>query len=370
MKIGFDARDLIGCRTGVGRYLLNLVNALSNVTMDNEYHLYTHKKLEEKLFDDTQNVHIKNINGYKYLWKNIFFPISLLSDKIDLVHIPSYSAMWFPPCKSVVTIHDMIFAKHPEWAANKKQYIRFKYYVKKTAKKADAIIVVSKTSKKEVIELTGVPEEKIYVTYLAADKIYKVQDNIDKLGRIKQKYSFDKKYILYVGSIHPRRNLERLLKSFALLKKRTNVPHNLLLVGLSFSPKEKLFQKAKELDLEKDIKYLGYVPDEDLVSLYNFADIFVYPSLYEGFGIPVLEAMACGTPVITSNISSLPEVSGDAAYLIDPYSIEEIYSAMQSILFNKEVRNKLVKKGFERTKNFDWKKTAEQTFYVFNEVMQ
>ena len=370
MKFGFDARCLIGQQTGVGRYLYNLISSMLIVEdKRNDYILYVNDRAGQPMFKHYSSILIKELRSPTLLWKHLRLPISLAFDKVDLVHSPSYTTPFMTSCKSVVTIHDVIFANHPEWCS-KRQYLRFKHFVRIAAKQSDAIIVDSNTTRREVLDLTEVPEHKIHVIYLAVDRIYHQIKDEKNYEYLKDKYDFRDNYILFVGSIHPRRNIHRFLKAFSILKNEDKIPHKILLTGLVLDYKKEIGDLIESLDLIDSVKLLGFVPDEDLVGLYSFADLFIYPSLYEGFGLPVIEAMACGTPVITSNISSLPEVSGDAAILVDPYNILEMAEAMGNILSNSALREKLIEKGFERVKHFHWEKTAKETLNVYNKVLK
>jgi glycosyltransferase involved in cell wall biosynthesis len=369
MKIAFDARCLLGKRTGVGRYLLNLIKRMSSLRGEIEFNLFVDESIKKVHFGDKNNISIKKINAPNLLWKNIRLPFALMSDKAHLVHLPSYTIPFWAPCPTIVTIHDVIFAFHPEWCS-KKQHIRFKHLVRLSAKKANAIIVVSNSTKKELLDLTKISEDKIYLTYLAADEIFKPNKDPLVLENLRQKYNFKEDYILHVGSLHPRRNIERIINAFSHLKKEIDKKIIFILVGQWFDKKNKLNDMAKKLNIINYIKHIDYVPDDDLVKLYNFADLFIYPSLYEGFGLPVLEAMACGTPVITSNISSLPEITGDAAFLVDPYNVYEMKEAMKSILLEKELHSRLIEKGFKKIKNYTWNKAAEKTLEIYKNVIK
>tara|TARA_B100000315_G_scaffold179848_1_gene168674 strand:- start:837 stop:1955 length:1119 start_codon:yes stop_codon:yes gene_type:complete len=370
MKLGFDARCLIGQQTGVGRYLSNLVsNMLITEDRKNDYILYVSDSDNNQMFKHNSSILMKELKSPTLLWKHIRLPISLAIDKVDLVHSPSYTAPLMTSCKSVVTIHDVIYANHPEWCS-KRQYLRFKHLVRIAAKYSDAVIVDSNATRREVLHLTEVPEHKIHVIYLAADSIYHPIKDENKYEYLQDKYKFKGNYVLFVGSIHPRRNIHRFLKAFSILKKEKQIPHKILLTGLVLDYNKELGNLIESLNLIDCVKQLGFIPDEDLIGLYSFADLFIYPSLYEGFGLPVIEAMACGTPVITSNISSLPEVSGDAAVLVDPYNIQEMAEAMGNILSSSTLREKLIEKGFERVKHFHWEKTAKETLNVYNQVLK
>jgi glycosyltransferase involved in cell wall biosynthesis len=186
------------------------------------------------------------------------------------------------------------------------------------------------------------------------------------LNSIKQKYHLPDRFILFVGTLEPRKNIIRLLEAYARIKDK--LPHKLVIAGTKGWLYQPIFEAVKRLSLRNNVIFLGYVDDGNLPALYNLADLFVYPSIYEGFGLPVLEAMACGIPVITSNVSSLPEVAGDAAVLVDPYNVKELAGAMKHVLTNASLRKQVINKGFQQAKNFSWKKCARETLKVYEEV--
>ena len=361
MQIAVEARYLAGNRTGVGRYLLNLLRFLPQLSNEHEYFLYSDRLMEQPIVDD--NIHYRILKGHRLLWKHILLPIEQRKKQIDLMFIPSYSAPLLNLGKTIVTIHDLIATRHPEWTT-KSQSLRFATVVKYAARKADYIIAVSEMTRKDILELTGVPEDKVKVIYEGVDEHFlKLPSN--KLEEFRNKYKLDQPYILYVGSIHPRRNIKRLIEAFIYLKKEKRIEHKLVLIGLVLQQGSQLKDWISESQLEDQILTYGFVPDDDLVKFYNFADIFIYPSLYEGFGLPILEAMACETPVITSNTSSLPEVAGDTAILIDPCDVKQIADAINQLIDDSSLREKLIARGKERCKQFSWRQAAVETLRLF-----
>lgn len=234
--------------------------------------------------------------------------------------------------------------------------------------RADAIIAISNHTKMDCIKYLGIPEEKIRVIYEAADEIFKPEKIKEEMkNHLKDKYGIEFPFILSVGTLEKRKNLPNVLKAFYRLKKTGN-HHKLVIVGKIGWKYNKIFSTMEELDLKKDVIFTGYVPDEDLVKIYNAADLFVFPSIYEGFGLPPLEAMACGCPVITSNTSSLPEVVGDAGVTVDPYDDKALADEMHRILSNDGFKTELSKKSLERAELFSWRQTAKETWNVYEEV--
>lgn len=357
MHIGIDIQWLKTNQAGVGTYIFNLVRHLLKVDHENQYFLYSpEKSFSQKIILDM----------YRSLWTQIFLPLAIKKDKIDLFHSPCYFMPVFLSgrLRSIVTVHDMSSWIYPE-KFNLKHRLVYSTLVPYSLKKADRIIAVSNNTKTDVSRLFKIKEEKIDVIYEAAEEVFQPIKEENLAMEIGAKYGIDGEYMLFVGTLEPRKNLFRLIRAFASLKKQEKIYEKLVIAGKPGWLYKDIFNLVKELKLEKEIIFTGHVVRKDLVSLYNVAKIFVYPSLYEGFGLPVLEAMACGTPVVTSNVSSLPEIAGDSAVLVNPYEIEELAGAMFSLLRNGKLRKKFSEKGLERAKLFSWDKTAIKTLEAY-----
>jgi glycosyltransferase involved in cell wall biosynthesis len=230
------------------------------------------------------------------------------------------------------------------------------------------VIVPSQSTKTDVMRLYGVNPEKIAVIYEGYDEeVYKPQDNLAPIEEVKREYNISGKYILYVGTLEPRKNIPRLVEAFHSLKKG-EVEHKLVVAGKLGWLYKDIFTTVTKLNLENEVIFTGYIPQKELPILMGGAEVFAYPSLYEGFGLPPLEAMACGTPVIASNTSSLPEVIGDAGILVDPYNSKEIAQAMYRLISDEGLRQQMHQRGLNRAKMFSWEKTAQQTLKVFEIV--
>jgi len=242
-----------------------------------------------------------------------------------------------------------------------------KLLVTLAARRSDRIITVSRDSKKDIVQILKIPESKICVIYEAGSSrvsSFTIAKNKAR-EKLKKRYGTDKKFILNVSASHPHKNLHRLMEAYDILCKRYQIDCQLVIVGIKGQAQSALMSLVKELCLEKRVMFTGWIPNEDLSLLYSEAELFVFPSLFEGFGLPVLEAMAHGTPVVSSNAASLPEVAGKAAVLVDPYSVDEIAEAMHRILTEGNLRSKLVKKGRQRARRFSWEKTAKETLAVY-----
>ncbi|AEF97057.1 glycosyltransferase family 4 protein [Methanotorris igneus] len=370
MKIGIISDRLNRPLTGIGNYVYNLINELSKIDKGRIY-LINYK--ENNLFPELNKIIIKNpFEKFPkkpfYFW-HLYLNYYLNRKKLDLdiIHspenIPIFVKLKYQ--KKIITVHDIIPYIFPKTSI-KLNYYRYKYIFPLILKTTDKIITDSYHTKKDLIKHFKIPEDKIKVIHLAANENYKPLKE-EEINKIKRKYNLNYPVILYVGALSANKNIPTLLKAFYKLKKQ-GIKHKLVITGEKRWKYKSIFETIEKLNLQKDVIFTGYVPDEDLPALYNAADLFVYPSLYEGFGLPPLEAMACGTPVITSNTSSLPEVVGDAGIMVNPYDVDELANKMYNVLTNDGLREELSKKGLERAKLFSWKKCAEEHLKVYEEV--
>lgn len=379
MKIGIDARSLIRLfKTGIEYYTYHLINHLAMIDQNNEYILWlggTFRRLNVpsdvlKLKKLNVKFRINRCPGKFINFLQDHYPrfplVEFCIGKVDVFHSTEFLSLPQMTGKKVITIHDLTFIKEPNWVPegtfNKMKGIA------KFAEGADLIIADSLSTKNDIIEMLKIPEDKIRAIHLGVDKIFRAIDNSDLIHRIMEKYQLRSSYILYVGSLHRRKNLVRLIEAFYQLQQDTKIDCQLVLAGAKFWKSEETFKKVHELGLESRVIFTGYISEEDLIALMNGASVFTFVSLYEGFGLPPLEAMACGTPVIASNTSSLPEVVGDAGILVDPYNIDEIAQAIHDVLNSEALRAQMRRKGFERAKNFSWEKTARETLEAYEET--
>jgi glycosyltransferase involved in cell wall biosynthesis len=286
---------------------------------------------------------------------------------LALIHDPTASApLLLARTPRVVTIHDAIPYIYPETSTALDRLI-YRFWLPWIVRRLDAIITVSQQSKDDIVRYLPVDPQRVVVIPLAAGARYQPAPRA-QIERVLDRYRIPAPYILYVGSIEARKNLARLLEAYARLR-RWSPQWRLVVVGArkwKFSP---VFDTVRRLGLEPHVQFTGYVADDDLPALYSGADLFVFPSVYEGFGLPVLEAMACGTPVVTSNSSSLPEVAGDAALLVDPLDVEAIASGMRAVLSDHALRAELRRRGLDRARQFTWERTASDTIAVYERVL-
>lgn len=379
MHIAINATTVGLDKTGIGNYIVPLIRALSKVDSHNHYTILRWYfpsfgagdsnivGADELIAEITEENNFEiGWCPYHPHWEQLCLPTELMKRYIDVYHSPSFVLPLMRPCKMVVTFHDATPKLFPENLGTEVS----NYYDKWSgisARHADAIICNSQNTAKDLIKYYHVPKDKVEVTYIAAAPQYCLLDNVD-LTAIQEQYGLNSPYILYVGTIEMRKNIRLMLEAFALIKKNRDIPHQMLLVGKAREHFD-ILKIITEFDLSKDVILAGYVPDEELPILYNGADLFVYISLYEGFGLPPLEAMHCGTPVVVSNVSSLPEVVGDAAVMVEPYNVNEVAEGIYKVLADEKLCSVLKARGLQRAQMFSWKKIARQTLNIYNQVM-
>jgi glycosyltransferase involved in cell wall biosynthesis len=298
-----------------------------------------------------------------FVWNHLRLPIHLSRRPVDLLHGPFYTLPALCPAPAVVTIHDITFELHPEWYTRKAR-LAFTGFAAASARKARHVLTVSEHSRKDIITTYGLPPDRVTAVPLAPDPQFAPVEDRGVIAEVRRRYDLGEEYLLHVGSITPRRNIDRLLEAFAGVRRRA--PHlTLVLAGRVEPPSPPVEVAIRRKGLTDVVRVTGYVRPEDLPALYAGAAAVVYPSLYEGFGLPVLEAMACGVPVLTSNNSCLPEVAGDAALLVDPLDTGAIAEGIWSILSDMALRNRLTRAGLARAAEFTWERTARETLAVY-----
>jgi len=367
MKVGLTGEALTAVGVGINTYTYNLVKELIKLYKD----IYLIEYSPDNVFNNIPKIIVPNpFQKFSriYLWHPyLALKLNFNEYPLDIVHSLNQGPGIFKLKKQryIITVHDLLPIVFPR-VRPLKVVLVYKFLIPRALKTADAIIAVSYNTKRDIIKYFKIPEEKIRVIYNGVNENYKPLSE-KEVEKIHQKYDINYPFILYVGRLAFHKNIPTLLKAFYKLKKY-NLPHKLIIIGKKDWKYKDIFDLVDRLNLHKDVIFLGYVPNEDLPALYNAADLFVYPSLYEGFGLPPLEAMACGTPVVTSNTSSLPEVVGDAGIMVEPYDVDGFAKAMYEILTNDGLREELRKKGLKRAKLFNWRKTAEETLEVYEEV--
>lgn len=370
-QIGIDAH-MIGAReTGNETYVLNLLQHLPQESFAQPFKykaIVLNRSDVPAQIDFNEHLDFVQVGPPASLVRiPVSMPILVAREKLDLLHV-TYVAPPICPCPTVVSVHDIAFKRYPEFFPAHVRLV-LSLLVPLSMRRAAQIITISESAKNEIVAHYGIPEEKITVTYLAAAPHFAIDDDRSRWAQVKERYGVEGDFILAVGNLQPRKNIRRLIQAYAQLPTYLQSRYRLVIVGQALWLHSDVYQTSVENNLQDRVVFTGYVPEPDLVLLYNAATLFVYPSLYEGFGLPVLESMACGTPVITSNCSSLPEVAGQAAILIDPTKTTEISEAMASVIADPDLAQSLSEQGLERAQIFSWQQTARQTRDVYAKVV-
>ena len=372
MHIAIDAHSVGAELGGNESYATNLIEALAQIDQVNQYTLYVTKQSAIDRFSDRwPNFKVKQTLPHTPL---VRIPLTLSRElrrhPVDVLHV-QYTAPPFAPCPVVTTIHDLSFEHLPK-TFNRRSWMQLRLTVRRTAGRAAQIITLSEYSRQDISRTYGIPLERITVTPLAAPpRFARITNEID-LQVVCRNYGIERDYILSLCSIQPRKNLVRLIEAYSDLRQHhpgTELPQ-LVLAGKKGWLENDVFQVAERSPAAKDIVFTGYIADRDLPALYSGALCFVYPSYFEGFGLPVIEAMRCGAPVIVGNRTSLPEVVSGAGVLIDPFDHKAIASAIAHLLSNPAAREDLRARGLERASAFDWLKTAKQTLQVYEQAVR
>ncbi|MFC2149574.1 glycosyltransferase family 4 protein [Candidatus Auribacterota bacterium] len=372
MKIAIDAFEgNMSDRTGPGAYVYNLIKALSSIDNSNEYSLFCAEPVSEGLRDLPDNFKVNSfrVPVNRTLWSQVILPLALRGKEYDVAHIPGHRTPVFKGRGTVATIFDLAYLHFKDYF-KRAHYCRLKYFTEITLKNADRVIAISDFTKNDIIENYKISPEKIDVVHLGVDSHFADTTGGGELDKVKQRYSITNKYLIHVGSLQPRKNISRLIRVFEEINKGRAEGLQLVLAGKKGWMYDEIFTIIGDLGLMDDVLVLEYVKMEDLPALIKGAEALVLPSLYEGFGLPVIEGFACGTPVAASNASSLPEVGGDAAVYFDPYSEDDMRSVIKTILEDVSLRNDLKQKGMERAKQFSWEKTAQETLDTYGRIVK
>jgi glycosyltransferase involved in cell wall biosynthesis len=371
MRIGIDIRELRkDSHTGIGRYILNFIDVTSRNRKDYQLYLYGNQLSTIDRLPSSCTVKIIP-ERLRCWWDHITLAKQLKKDSIDLFLSPYYKAPFFTKCPVIITIHDVMFLyitqrKVPwKWLYN----MLFKFSARLIAKKAQFIITDSQNSKSEIIKLLKIPEGKIKVIYLGVSPLFHPIEDRNYIEQIKQKYKIIGRYLFYLGNFKPHKNVNRLIKAYHMLQQDYKNQYCLVLAGKKDDNLLNVLNIARELKIEEYIQYIGTPAEEDLPALYSAATIFVIPSLAEGFGLPAIEAMACGTPVIAGNGGSLPEIVGNAGIIVDSQNTEEIFKAINKLISDYNLCNLLINKGLLRAKEFNHVQAAEKIITLIDTAL-
>jgi glycosyltransferase involved in cell wall biosynthesis len=363
VRIGVDLTSLPGLKGGVAFYLLELVAALQRIDRDNQYCLIVRDVHASELAPAAPNFVVVPValrsRGARIVWEQTRLPSLARELQLDVLHSPHYTRpLRRLPCRSIVGMMDLTFFVLPQYHTLGKR-IFFRFMIRTCARKADRLIAISESTARDLQQYLRVPANRIDVTPLAASPAFTPDIPRQAVNEVRRRYQLPDEYVLYVGRLEPRKNLPRLLDAYAqLLQRRPSAPPLVLAGARGWHPRDldRALNRAGS-----SVRAIGYVSDADLPALYAGAGIFVYPSLYEGFGIPVIEALACGVPTITSNVSSMAEVAADAAELVDPSNTSEIVSALERLMEDAVRRAELRARGIARARCYSWDLTAQRT---------
>lgn len=371
MKIGISAITSVGQKTGLDMYLQRLITGLSRIDGDNEYVVFVNRAAQGFLPPLPSNFAIVPVYTppkVHYWWEQVCMTWLVPRFAGSVFHFPISAMPVLANTRAIVTIPDLTFRLFPD-TMTRRARLYWDLFTRLGVRRAEYIIAFSESIKRDIQRHLGVCDDRIIVVYISASDEFKPILDASVLENVRYRYGLPPRFILFTGTIEPRKNLIRLLHAFQILKKR-GLPHSLLLAGQQGWGFAEVCAAVSDLDIREHVIFGGYVPAEDLPLLYNAADLFVYPSLYEGFGLPVLEAMSCGTPVVASATSSLPEVAGDAALLVDPYDIEGWAEAIYRVLTDTALQQVLREKGLQRSCQFSVERMAKETIRVYQMVWQ
>lgn len=375
MRIGINALGLWGKFSGVERSTLNLIKGMLKADMPIELIAYVPIEFDSSLltFGTTPKqckLKLKKLGIasrfriLRIICEQAFLPLKVTTDRLQLLHCPSYIAVLGSPLPVVLSLYDILAITHPEWCRTANR-IHYRFMLPLSIKKAKRIIVPSESVKRSVISLFPHAERKVEVIPLGIDEIFFEPPNGSVVRHIQSKFGLPKRFILFVGNIEPKKNLPTLLEAYEVLKKMMD-GIGLVIVGMPAWGDGKLVERAKS----SGALCLGYVSDAILRALYSLASVLAFPSLYEGFGLPPLEAMAVGIPVVASNAGALPEVLGDAAILVEPNSVTQLAEALYKAITDEALRAKLIEKGKARAHSFSWVETARRVARVYEHVLK
>ncbi len=372
MKIGIDARMYGSGQTGIGNYIKHVTDNILKIDNENEYVLFLREPEFSKFTPPNKRVRKVKAEARWYSWREqVILPWQMLKENVDLMHFPHFNSPILYPKKSVVTIHDVTPRFFP--GHKMKSIVRrlgFRAVFNSSVHKAAHVIAVSGHTKRDVMRYFHVPDEKITVTYLGVEPYFRKIENYAKIKEIKDRFSITGPFIFYVGVWRNHKNVDGLIKAFGIFLKKYKMDYQLVIGGQEDPYYPEVRKAWEDLGIGGRVIRPGFIKDDDLPLFYNAAELYVVPSFYEGFGLNGLEAMACGTPVASSKVTSLPEVYEDSAVYFDPNDHEEMADAMAAVLMNKEKKEELTAKGYQRVKRYRWENCARATLEIYKKSMK
>ncbi len=384
MRIGINALLVSAAQSyrnaGISRYTLNLLNALRLVDSPHEYTLFVSERAIAEQLTSIPNSTIRLVGwgtthpASRVLWEHLQLAGEVRQHGLDLLHAPTNILPLGLPCPGIATLHDLAFLRFPEFFRPTRRVYQ-QWLTRHSARHAALIIAISEHTRHDATELLKVPEERIRVIYPILDERFSLPCSAETIQAFRQRRQLPEHFILFLATLEPRKNIARLLSAYHLLIRETDLPHILVLAGGKGWSVQTLEQQVYSLGIQQRVHVVGYVPEEEKPLWYHAADLFVYPSLYEGFGLPVAEAMACGVPVVTSNVASLPEVVGDdaawgeqAALTVHPHDTESLARSMQQGLGDNALRQQLRERGLARAKRFAAGPLAQQIIQAYQDA--
>jgi glycosyltransferase involved in cell wall biosynthesis len=373
MKIGIDIRTLSFRRGGISQYTYHLLKNLLAVDAKNTYYLFNYNRSPydwDHFRGNAREIILRcpQRSGFKTFWENVLVPLAVRKKGIQLWFSPDFAIPRLLRTRSVITVHDLIFEEFHDIRKSKDPALLSKR-VEDSVRRANKIIAISDFTRKKILKRYGVPAEKVILVPQAADeRFHRITDQM-AIEAVLRRYGIDSKFLLFVGEISERKNLIRLLNAYYLLHQRNKTgDRKLILVGKKTADTPKILRKVSDLGLESRVLFTGYIPDEDLPFIYNGADLFVFPSLYEGFGMPPLEAMRCKVPVVASSATSIPEVVGTGALLFDPYNVDDIAGKIEQVLDQKIDTGALLQAASKQANQFSWERSARKTIALLESL--
>jgi len=375
MRIGINFHAADRYISGVEYYSLGLINSLLSIDDKNEYCVFTNQaELLKRYVVQSDNLTVRNLDNLnnrlcRVIWEHSRLPQIVIKEKLDILHCPHYI------CPSiggavpyVVTVHDTIAIDYSQWSRIS-NVIYYNLFMKRAVKKASRVIAVSHSTANHLHHNFAVNGEKVRVVYPGVDAIFNTYKDYHRQNKVRTRYSLPRRYILFVGNIEPKKNVMKLLQAYKLLHEK-RLPHKLVLAGKRTWKSKSVWNYIYQEFNQGDVVIAGYVDREDLPCVYQMADVFVFPSFYEGFGFPPLEAMACGTPVVASNMGALDETLGKAAYIVDPTDAENIAQAIYLLVTDDRLRRRYIEFGLRQSCKFVWDNAARQTLSVYEEAIR
>lgn len=367
-RIGIDATTIPPKRVGAGNYIFNLVRALAKIDTENQYYIFAKPAhIAEWNIDNSNFSFLPVAVDFRLLrlaWEQIVLPTRVRRHKLDVLHSPHYTIPFLNPSRTVVTFCDMTFFLYPKLHSFWKRMF-FQAMMRISSRRAWGIITISESTKRDLLGIFKGISSKVRAIPLGVDRTFRPITDKNSIIQVCSRYGLQMgEFILFVGLLEPRKNIPTLLHALRELVD-LGIHKRLAIVGRRGWMYDNIFSTVQSLNLQDFVVFTDYVPEEELPYLYNGTCLFVYPSFYEGFGLPVLEAMSCGTPVVTSNISSMPEILGDSGLLVDPYNVSQLADAIMRIVDNDDFRRSIQERGLQRAAQFSWETTARKTRGVY-----